>query len=313
MRMTRNGSGVLAFVAVLAGGAPALADQVPPAATPISQAAPTPPTPEKLALSEDDASRLTIPVMINGQGPFPFVIDTGADRTVISRELAATLNLPSGPHVSMHDSAGVDDVQTAVIERLDVGKRTIANVDAPLLGEKDLGALGMLGIDSLHDQHVVMDFKTKEMSSSPSHEESYDPNLIVVKGRSRFGQLVLVDAIVRGVRVWVILDSGAQSSVGNLALRKLLTRNNVDHSQYPLTKIISVTGRSTPAEMQDIAEAHIGNLTILNMPLAFAELHTFDRFGLTDRPAMLLGMDVLSTCKRVTVDFKRREATFSLR
>jgi predicted aspartyl protease len=309
MRMNLSFAGFLAFIAISMWSAAAFADQ-----TPANPALPSPPSsPEKLALSDDGASRLTIPVTINGQGPFPFIIDTGADRTVISRELAATLNLPSGPHVSMHDSAGVEDEETAVIERLDVGKRSIANVNAPLLAERDLGAMGMLGIDSLRDQHVVMDFKAREMSSSPSHEERYDPNLIVVKGRSRFGQLVLVDAIVRGVRVWVILDSGAQSSVGNLALRKLLTRNDVQHGQYPITNIISVTGHATPAEMQDIPEAHIGGLTIRNMPLVFAQLHTFDRFGLTDKPAMLLGMDVLSTCRRVTVDFKRREATFSLR
>jgi hypothetical protein len=57
---------------------------------------------------------------------------------------------------------------------------------------------------------------------------------------------------------------------------------------------------------------HVGGLTIRNVPLAFAELHTFERFGLSDRPAMLLGMDVLGICEKVTVDFKRREATFTL-
>jgi hypothetical protein len=48
------------------------------------------------------------------------------------------------------------------------------------------------------------------------------------------------------------------------------------------------------------------------MPLTFAELHTFAKFGLDDKPAMLLGMDVLSLCTKVSVDFKRREATFTL-
>jgi hypothetical protein len=51
---------------------------------------------------------------------------------------------------------------------------------------------------------------------------------------------------------------------------------------------------------------------INHIPLAFAHLHTFDKFGLIEQPALLLGMDVLSQCERVTVDFKRREATFTL-
>jgi len=271
---------------------------------------PKPPAaPETIKLSTDAAARMTIPVMINGQGPYPFVIDTGADRTVISRELADQLKLPGGPQVQLHNSGGVDKVGTVSIARLGVGDRTLSDIDAPLLTESNLEAQGMLGVDSLKDQHIVMDFQTRRMISSPSRREPYDPNTIVVRGKSRFGQLILVDATVRGVPVYVILDSGAQATVGNMALRKLLTRV-VDHSQP--TEVISVTGRRTPAEFQDVNEAHIGDLTIRNMPLTFAELHTFARFGLEDKPAMLLGMDVLSLCRRVSVDFKRREATFTL-
>ncbi len=275
---------------------------------PLPAAAPV--VPETLALSDDSVARMTIPVMVDGQGPFPFVIDTGADRTVISRELAATLNLPSGPHVTMHESAGVDDVETVLITRLGVGKRVVEGIDAPVLSAANLGAQGLLGIDSLSDQHVVLDFKSRRLMSLTSRSELYDPNMNVVRGKSRFGQLVLVDAVVRGVPVYVILDSGAQNTVGNLALRRILTRGAT--RAYPPTQIISVTGRSTPAEFADIADLHVGALTIRNMPLAFAELHTFERFGLTDRPAMLLGMDVLGLCQKVTVDFKRREATFTI-
>jgi predicted aspartyl protease len=253
---------------------------------------------------------MTIPVMVDGQGPFAFIIDTGADRTVISRELAAALNLPSGPHVTMHDSAGVDDVETVQISRLAVGARIIGRIDAPVVAAADLGAAGLLGIDSLRDQHVVLDFKSRRLLSLPSRSEVFEPGAIVVRGKSRFGQLVLVDAEVRGVPVYVILDSGAQNTIGNLPLQRLLARGAA-HA-YPATEVISVTGRTTPAEFANVADMHLGGLTIRNMPLAFAPLHTFDRFGLTEKPAMLLGMDVLGLCRKVTVDFKRREATFIL-
>jgi predicted aspartyl protease len=312
----------------LASGAPALAADAPmmgalqtaPIPTPLPAGLPDPATgapadpanPDKLALGADNAARMTIPVMVNGQGPFPFVIDTGADRTVISKELAVTLNLPKGPDVLLHESAGVDTVETAMIDRLDVGKRTVEHIDAPLISASTLGAAGLLGIDSLRDQHVTLDFRDQKLLSSDSRTEMQDPYTIVVRGKSRFGQLVLVDAVVRGIPVYVILDSGAQNTVGNAVLRRLLTRGDIHHDGHPPTKIISVTGRTTPAEFEDISEMKVGGLTIRNLPLAFAELHTFERFGLTDRPAMLLGMDVLGLCERVTVDFKRREATFTI-
>jgi predicted aspartyl protease len=294
---------IMASGLIALGAARVEADPAPPAA-------PADAKPESLALAKDAVARMTIAVTVNGQGPFPFVIDTGADRTVISRELAAALNLPSGPHVIMHESAGVEEVETVRITRLVIGNRVVEGIDAPVVAAANLGAAGLLGIDSLHDQHVVLDFRSKRLLSVSSRSEVYEPGAIVVRGKSRFGQLVLVDAEVRGVPVYVILDSGAQNTVGNPALQRLLTHAGA-HA-YPPTQIISVTGGATPAEFADIADLQLGTMTIRNMPLAFAKLHTFERFGLTDKPAMLLGMDVLALCQKVTVDFKRREATFIL-
>ena len=275
---------------------------------------PVPAIPESLKLVQDASSRLTLNVMVNGQGPFDFLVDTGSDRTVISRELAATLALPPGPKVKMHESAGADEVKTVVIDHLSVGNRTIDHIEAPVLLTQNLGAAGMLGVDALRDLHVVMDFKTMRMLTSPSQPEPFDPQTIVVHGHSRFGQLILVNSEVRGVKVYVVLDSGSQLSVGNLALRKLLTGRDVarDHDTRVTTEIVSVTGRRVTVDLEDIAEARVGGITIRNMPLAFAQLHIFDRFGLANQPAMLLGMDVLSQCRRVSVDLRRKEATFTL-
>ncbi len=280
----------------------ALPDQGPAAARPDLGA---------MVLRWDASDRLTIPVTLNGQGPFPFVIDTGADRTVISAELARSLNLPQGPLVSVTNSGGVDAAPTALIAALQVGGRSGGPVEAPVLSAVNLGALGMLGIDVLKDRHIVLDFNTRRLTSTESQGPPTEAGAIVVRGKSRFGQLILMDATVRGVPVLVILDSGAQNSVGNLALESVL-RAVQGPADPRLAKVVSVTGRTTPASFRDIADARVGALVIHNMPLAFADLHTFHRFGLVDQPAMLLGMDVLKLCGRVTVDFKRREASFTL-
>ena len=278
--------------------------------------APTAPgeAPTDLKLIQDPTLRMTIPVMINGQGPFQFMIDTGADRTVISRELAKRLNLAPGPMVTMHQSVGVDQVATVVIDTLAVGTHQVSHIEAPALIAANIGADGMLGVDSLHDLHVVMDFETMRMSASRSHTEfsAFDGQTIVVHGRSRFGQLILVDAYVRGVKVFVVVDSGAQITVGNPALLHLLDGGHPPPTPDGEAQLLSVTGRTLVVPVNSVPEASIGGLIIRNMPLAFAQLHTFDRFGLVDQPALLLGMDILSKCKRVAVDLKQREATFVL-
>ena len=319
MRLGPATAGFVGALAVWLGfGAGVAGAQTAPVAVAIATPAPAPPDEaagptESLKMVQDASSRLTLPVMVNGRGPYNFLVDTGSDRSVISRELATALALPPGPIVHVHETTGVDTVKTVVIDRLSVGARSIEHVEAPALAAQDLGAEGLLGVDALRDLHIVMDFQTMRMSSAPSRPEPFDPHTIVVHGRSRFGQLILVDANVRGVPVYVVLDSGSQLSVGNPALLRLLTGHSVGLDPPKTAELVGVTGRHMTVELDLIAQANVGGIGIRNMTLAFAPLPIFERFGLNRQPAMLLGMDVLSQCLRVSVDLHRREATFTLR
>jgi hypothetical protein len=214
--------------------------------------------------------------------------------------------------VILHESAGSDLVSTVRIDHLTVGGRTIDNIQSPAVDAGNLGAAGMLGVDGLKDLHLVMDFKGMVLSSQSSRAEPSDGHTIVVTGRSRFGQLILTNARIHGVPVLVVLDSGAQVSVGNAALLRLLTGRQISGGAEKTTTLVTVTGRRAVVELDTIEEAQVGGVTIRNMPLAFADLPIFARFGLSRRPALLLGMDVLSLCRKVTVDLRRREATFTL-
>ena len=48
------------------------------------------------------------------------------------------------------------------------------------------------------------------------------------------------------------------------------------------------------------------------MPIAFADALPFKRFGLTDTPALMLGMDTLKLFRRVQIDFANREIRLTL-
>ena len=268
--------------------------------------------PEAITADKDEVGRLTVPVRINGQGPFAFIVDTGADHTVISGELAQALNLPEGAPMAVHSTSGVDIERTAVIDALEVGSRRLSHITAPLLVQANLGAAGMLGIDALKDQRMVMDFLRHRITVEPSRKFRFDPGAIVVHARSRFGQLVLVDASVKGAPIFVILDSGSESSVGNLAFRRTTASGDPVRAAYLRTYVLSVTGHSTDAEFATLQEVKLGGITVRNLPVAFADLHTFARFDLRDEPAMLLGMDALRQFDKVTVDFGRRQVRFDL-
>jgi predicted aspartyl protease len=264
-----------------------------------------------VGLVTDPTERMTVAVNIGGQGPYSFIVDTGSQRTVISRELAYRLGLGKGPTTEIHSMSGSKSVQTYLIPSLEVSARSVKDIQAPALATADIGAAGILGIDSLQSQRVLLDFKAQTMTVRPSTErtEKWDGETIIVKAKSRFGQLVLADASADGQKVWVIIDTGSQVSVGNEALRRKLLGRKGRRESHPV-ELISVTGGSTLADYSVLDTIRLGDMHINNLPVAFADAHPFRKLDLLKRPALLLGMDALRLFDRVSVDFANRKVRF---
>lgn len=279
---------------------------------PLGPAAGPPPVQTTIASAYDPSMRMTVPVTIDGKGPFQFVVDTGADRTVVSRELAGRLGLAPSGEATMHSMAGVQQVSTVALERLGIAGRIVPHIDAPALAEEHLGAHGLLGIDGLKNRRIIMNFVTRTLTiAEPGTTEATTPDTIVVTARSRFGQLVLVDAEVDGTRVTVVIDSGAQNSIGNPALKALLMKRNRSMS-FVSTEMIDVTGARLAADVALVARVRIGRVNLRQVGVAFADAHPFKRYGLENRPAMLLGINTLRSFRRVSIDFGQKKVRFLL-
>ena len=262
---------------------------------------------------------MTVPVTIAGAGPFPFVVDTGAQRTVIARELAATLGLAPGRIVRVTGMTGSDSIGTVIIPSLKVSVIGSTEIEAPAISAINLGARGLLGIDALQAHAVGIDFDTKTMTVTPSRKrqvrERAGPDEIVIRARSLFGQLVVTDAYCNGIRIRVILDTGTSVSMANGALRRKVTRKGLGSAgaSQPVS-LTGVTGETVVADYTTIDRVTIGSLTLGDLPVAFTAIDAppFRQFGLAERPAMLLGMDVLQLFRRVDIDFANREVRLTL-
>lgn len=265
---------------------------------------------ETLATARDAAARMTLPAQINGHGPYAFTIDTGADRSVVSDSLATELALPAAGAATVIGIVGPQAVATVTVDRLRIGRRERRGIAAPVLPRGALGASGFIGLDALAGESVLLDFRHNRISLARSPEEAMvgDPEVIVVTGKSRFGQLILTDARIGKTKVYAIIDTGAQNTIGNLALRTLMGRTGALRDAG--ARIVGVTGAALPAESGIVPHIQLGGLTIGDMPIAYADIRTFRRFGVGDKPAILLGMDVLRSFERVAVDFRRREVRF---
>jgi hypothetical protein len=272
---------------------------------------PKPPAPgETIETSNDPYSRMTAPVRLNGQGPFQFVVDTGANQSVISQELAGQLGLPSGGEVQLHGVAGVDTTPTAIASRFEIGERSDSNIRMPVIPKAAMGADGIIGVDLLRKSRVTLDFGAHALSIRGSAPFSPDPFGVVVPARRRGGQLLIVDTDLAGIRVDAFLDTGAQRSIGNPALLQLATLRMPQGKFYDVS-ITSVTGRTIPGQLADIPVLRVGHVRLVNLALTFADLHIFQIWNL-EQPAILLGMDALGTFDRVSLDFGRAEVQFEL-
>ena len=263
---------------------------------------------DQIAFGRDSHERMTVPVRLAGAGPFRFLVDTGSDRTAVSRELASKLGLDIAPKAMLHTATGQSRVAMAVIRDLTLSRRAIRQIDAPLLAATDIGADGILGIDSLRSHRVMFDFVARSMSitSAQSPIAAEEDDAIVIRARRRGGRLVITDATAAGQHVSVVLDTGSQLSVGNHALRrKLEARGGVNVIRQ--IDLVSVTGETLRGELVTVDRIEIGGVTLYGLALVFAEAHTFRQLGLDRRPAVLLGMNGLRSFDRVSIDFESRK------
>ncbi|WP_419826797.1 retropepsin-like aspartic protease [Sphingomonas sp.] len=272
-------------------------------------AAPPPPADEPdstaMALTVVD-NRMTVAVTIDGAGPFRFLVDSGATRTVISDRVAAMLRLKGDAPVILHSVGGEGVVQTVRIAALGVGALRARPIVAPVLAEADIGAAGIVGLDALARGRMVLDIARNRMTieRAETRPAPLEASEIVVTARRRYGQLVLADADAAGQRIWAVVDTGSMATIGNGVLRDRLTARR--RAEARAVTITDVTGRSIAAAYAPLADVRLSAWHLKNVVVAFCDAHAFDRFGLSEKPSMLLGMDVMRAFSRVSIDFRDR-------
>ena len=257
-------------------------------------------------------SRMTVDVRVNGRGPYRFLVDSGADTSVVGLRIARDLQLPLGKPAILNSMTDRNIVDRVAVNELTLGQRTIRDLLVPALKEQDLGGDGMLGIDALVEQRLMMDFEKRvikaENASRPSRMVAGE---IVITARRRRGQLILTQVAADRLPLDAVIDTGSEVTIGNSALRKKLIRRGRD--KFWTVEMTGVTGTTVQLEMANIGELRLGPITLRNVPIAFADVPPFSVFGLANEPALLLGTDILETFRRVSLDFRARKVRFQLK
>lgn len=317
-----------AFLALLAGpvrdvraageppkiGKPRPAPNTPPNVPPLPPAVYDP----SLAVSGQDLkarkaeTRLSVQVLVNGRGPYRFIVDSGADTSVVGLRIAQSLQLPLGTPAILNGMTARNLVDRVRVDELTLGTNTFHNLQLPALAEGDLGGEGMIGIDALVEQRLMLDFEKRVIKVEDARvPERILPGEIVVIARRERGQLILTHVRAEGLPLDAVIDTGSEITIGNLALRDKLMRRNRD--KFVTIDVTGVTGETAKLQLARIDELVLGPVVLRDVPMAFADVPPFKLFGLSDEPALLLGTDLLESFRRVSLDFKARKVRFQLR
>ena len=262
--------------------------------------------------AKTDTTRMTVETMVNGQGPYRFVVDSGADSSVVGSKLAKSLGLAAGRPAVLHSITSTDVVGRVKVDELAFGLNRATNLVLPALDERDLGGDGLIGIDALANQRLMLDFEKRviKVEEAGSSIGIASPDN-VVSARRRSGQLILTQVHALSLPIQAMIDTGSEVTIGNSALRDILLPGNQE--KFSNARLTGVTGVSMKIQIARIAELKIGSITLTSIPIAFADVPPFALFGLDKEPAILIGTDLMSVFRRVSLDFRDRKVRFQLR
>ena len=265
----------------------------------------------------DRTGRILAPVMINGQGPFRLIVDTGASHSTLSMELAQSLGLvPSDDYALMLNGVtGTARVPGVLIDRLQAGDLYVKRTRMPVLQSTLMsGADGVLGLAGLDASHVLVDFRNDRVVIGRKGQESELHRAAIIPGSRMRDGLLAIDARILRVRAIAIIDTGAERSLGNLALRDAVRKQLAEDATLTSAEVTGVTMDVVAGEAGVALRITLGEgIKIDDIPVTYGNFHIFKVWNLEKRPALLIGMDVLGLVDAFEINFPKAEMRIATR
>ena len=262
----------------------------------------------------DRIGRIWAPVLINGRGPYRLVLDTGATHSAIIPAVADSLGIPlaQAATVRVTGVTGSAVVPTVPIDRMEVGDLAVDSTTLPNVADVFGGELGVLGTEGLSDKRILIDFGRDRVVISRSRGPlDRGGDFTTLPLRQLRDHLLALDVQVGGIHAKAVIDTGAQVSIGNTALRAALERHG--RKEVRKEEIEGVTLDVAHGDMMQAPPIQVGNLRFTGMYITYADMYIFDRWHLLRDPTLVLGMDVLGTVDVLVIDYRLRELQIRLR
>jgi predicted aspartyl protease len=257
--------------------------------------------------TRDRIGRVWIPVHMDDKGPYRLVLDTGALRSAVTDDLVRKMGeVPDVlKRVMLHGATGSAIMPTLTVGSMRVGDLELKPGLMPVVGDVFGGAEGLLGVDGMQQHRILIDFRHDYVEVARSKNRRAAAGFSSIRFLPNDADLLMIPVMVGEREIRAIIDTGAQATVGNNALRRLL-RRQVDRNAG-IDQVYGTTGDVQEAMGLRLKEIRIGDLRVVDPYITFGDLHIFDRWDMTDKPMLLIGMDLLGLVDSLVIDYRRRE------
>lgn len=212
-----------------------------------------------------------VPVLVEGRGPYSFLVDTGATRSVLRVGVARELALPTFGRMAVVTPVGNESREAVRIGRLSVGDAVAEGilasvVDADALGMDGERFDGMLGQDFLSRFDFTIDYRRRQLvfGASSAHGRRFPLH--------RDGGRLLVELPQPGEHddrpLRFVPDSGASG----LVVFDRGTRTSLRASLIPGRAHLSASsGKQGSVTMRRIHRLQVGDLTLRDQVAAIVD------------------------------------------
>jgi predicted aspartyl protease len=90
----------------------------------------------EVLLSKDATGHVTVPAFVNGTGPFPFILNTGADQSAVYSWFAKSLRLAKGANRMISGATGSAQAAGTRISTLSIDGHIIRNIDVDTVPDR---------------------------------------------------------------------------------------------------------------------------------------------------------------------------------
>ena len=163
---------------------------------------------------------VVIPVRVNGDGPYDFLLDTGTNSTILTPELASRIHLRATESISLVTLSGVEVVPRAVLDSLTLGTKSIKRLEVIFDDIKGIRAVnskicGVLGQNFLSQFNYLINYRDRyvEFEENNDLEKRFAGTPLNVEEDD--GKMIVRTQTVRPVKetLRLVLDSGASHLV----------------------------------------------------------------------------------------------------